>query len=114
MNKMKLNIEMLLPTMITKEVDFPLYLHSKKDHSYVMIKDSESTDTYFEFDKIEIKKFSDGEIIMYKFSLSADQLKKIVASIDREFTQIEKEDFLFMFDNYKNQIEELYNSINKF
>lgn len=107
MPKLTLNFEMLLPTAVTKEVEFPFYTYSKKDKIYVMYYYDDSL-TYAPFVKLEICEFSDGTLRLYRFTNSQKELERFLADVERDYQSTSKYEFSEQIKKYIDQIVELY------
>lgn len=110
---LSVDVEILLPTNVTKEIKLPLFYVSKVDGYVTMI--SENEDGYdkinYPFIKTELKKYTDGSITRFVTSASLDKLKQIIASMDMVDDSIVADEFLLLAQEYANQIIAWFNHI---
>lgn len=107
-----LNIEVFLPTNVTREIELPFFYVSRLDKYLVMIsenKDSElnNLNPYL---KTELKKYNDGEIARFITAISQNKLEQIIASIDPIADAITADEFLLLAKEYTNQVIEWFNN----
>jgi len=110
MSKLTLNFEVLLPTAVTKEIEFPFYAYSKKDKIHIMYYYDEEV-TFAQFVRLEIKEYNDGIIRMYRYTDSQKELERFLADMEREYQTTTKLDFSEQIKKYIDQLVDLYTFI---
>lgn len=110
--KLTLEIEMLLPTQVTKEVEMPLYLFNNNDNCYIMYIENEEK-TFAPFERYEVKIYDEDNIRMWKTNDTLKQFEKVVAVIGEDLQQITKEEYIEAFKAYTNFTINQFNEFSK-
>jgi hypothetical protein len=111
MPKISMEVEVLLPTRVTKEIELPLFLYCKGTNSYHHVITCESGYTWSAVKETEVKFYADGSIRIYKHSLSESQFSKMVAMIEDEYEVITSHEFLEAYKLFLNQEIEWMNEL---
>lgn len=111
MKKLTIEVEMLLPTQVTKEIEMPLYLFCKKENSYHQYVIADDGYQWAAIKEAEVKIYHDGTIRCYRHSLSESSFSKIVAMIENDYELISKDEYLQAFKLYLNQQIEWMNEL---
>jgi hypothetical protein len=107
--KITVDIEVLLPTQVTKEVELPLYLYDEKENSHIMYCENDSK--YIPYQRHEIKFYSDETVRYWALIESDKQFEKSIASIGENLQPSLKEEFIEAFKTYINQCVDRLNTI---
>lgn len=110
--KLTLEIEMLLPTQVTKEVEMPLYLFNKNDNCYVMYIENEKV-SFAPFERYEVKIYDQDNIRMWRTNETLKQFEKTVAVIGEDLQQITKEEYIEAFKAYTTFTINQFNEFSK-
>lgn len=111
MKSITLEVEMLLPTQVTKVVEMPLYLFCKKHNSYHHYTICDTGYQWSAVKEVEVKFYWDNTIRLYKHTLSENQFARIVALIESEYEMISKDEFVQAYKLYVNQEIETLNEL---
>lgn len=111
MNKVTFNLEVLLPTQVTREIEFPLFIENKKEKTIFMFT-YDNDIRYLPFHRIEIKEYSDGSFRIYHNHEDESTVSRMIAELNGRYNLATKDDFLKAFKTYLDQIIEVYSQLN--
>lgn len=111
MKKISLEIEILLPTKVTREVEFPMYVFSKKNNSYYQYEICNSGYQWSAIKEKEIRFLYDNSVRLYQTSLSESQFAKVLSEVEGDLEIVPKIDFIGAYNIFITQETQKLNEL---
>ena len=107
---LELNVELMIPTNVTRSVKFPFYVKTKEDEWLAINVNDESS--WAPFAITEVKTWNDSTARIYSRNADHSELATIVNNMNNgKFEEINREEFLSKYDKgiqwYINRKEEI-------
>lgn len=109
--KLKMQVEVMLPTMVTKEIELPIFLYDKTERNCLMIKPNETGSTILPFVTHEVHTYSDGTKRLWIRHDTEKSFMQLVNQIGEDLHEIKAEDFIHEVKQTIDQQIEYYNEL---